>query len=125
MPFALIGTTGRIIDVAAQQFVVNPALHWVACPDGTTPEWGYDGTTFTAPAAPPTPPPVIRYVPVSLARERLEAAGKWDALVGALATDMPRLIKLLTLAEGLDPADAEVRGVLTAVGADPDAILAS
>ena len=63
-----------------------------------------------------------RYVPVATARERLEAAGKWDALVAAVP--LPDLMKLVTLREGLDPADPVVLGVLQAIGADPDVILA-
>jgi hypothetical protein len=66
----------------------------------------------------------VRYVPVPLARERLEAAGQWDALVTVLSADMPKLVKLLTLRDGLNPADPEVLAVLDAIGADADAILA-
>jgi hypothetical protein len=86
----------------------------------------FDGVAMPAPSG-LTPGPTSmgpRYVPVHVARARLEVAGQWDTLVGVLAGDMPRLVKLLTLEVGLDAADPEVRAVLSAIGADPDAILA-
>lgn len=73
-----------------------------------------------AAAAPPPPPP--RLVPVALLRERLEAAGRFDAAAALLTP--AQILKLATLREGVDPADAEVRALLRAIGANADDILA-
>jgi hypothetical protein len=121
--FALV-FGGLVTQVEAQTFEVHPSFEWVNCVSAVQAGWSYDGSAFACPAAPSTVAPAKKYVPVHVARERLEAAGKWVALVNALSSDMPRLIKLLTLSLGLDPDDAEVRSVLTAIGADPNMILA-
>lgn len=44
----------RICDVvdAANVFPVHAGLQWVDCPDDCTTNWTYDGTNFSAPAAP-------------------------------------------------------------------------
>lgn len=68
------------------------------------------------------PRPTARMIPVALVRERLEAAGRYDALVQRLTP--AQVLKLATLREGVDPADPQVRGLLAAIGADPAAILA-
>lgn len=72
------------------------------------------------------PPPGPAYIPVPLVRERLEAAGKWADVASLLfqAGNEAMLLKLLTLAEGIAPDDAQARALIAAVGADPDAILA-
>ncbi|ONG55749.1 hypothetical protein BKE38_08765 [Pseudoroseomonas deserti] len=66
----------------------------------------------------------VRYVPVSVVRERLEAVNLWSAVAAVLGADMAMAFKVLTLKEGLDPKDAQVIGLLEAVGADPASILA-
>lgn len=53
---ALIGTNGKVIDLQAADY---PAPNqWVDAPAEVQIGWGYDGTTFAAPPAPPaeTPP---------------------------------------------------------------------
>ena len=68
------------------------------------------------------PPPAPVYIPVATLRERLEAVDKWDSLIAALPP--AKLAKLLSLREGVSPHDDEARFILTAIGADPDKILA-
>jgi hypothetical protein len=97
------------------------SIVWVACDATVRPGWVYEAGAFHAPTAPEAQ---AVYVPVPVARARLEAAGKWAALVTALSSDMPSLIKLMTLQYGLDPNDQQVRSILTAIGADPAVILA-
>lgn len=67
--------------------------------------------------------PARQFVPMGVVRDRLEAAGKWDALVAALSADL-NVIKLLMLRDGWDPIDVEMRNVLVSIEADPGAILA-
>ena len=78
------------------------------------------------PAPPPPPGPV--YIPAGVLRERMEAAGKWDAmaalLAGLMATQPGLVLKLLTLNEGVDIADPQARALIVAAGADPNVILA-
>jgi hypothetical protein len=73
--------------------------------------------------AAPAPPPV-RYVPVPLVRQRLEAAGQWEAVAAVLMQNPAAMLRVLTLEQGIDPANEEAREMLTAAGADPDVILA-
>lgn len=68
--------------------------------------------------------PGPRYVPVYVARERLETMGKWGAAATAIAADPAMLLKVATLKEGLDVQDPAVLGLLAAIGADPAVILA-
>lgn len=82
-----------------------------------------EGMPVYRPTLEAAPPPAPVYVPVATARERLEAIEKWDDLVAALPP--AKLAKLLSLREGISPDDEEARAVLTAIGADPDAILAA
>lgn len=63
-----------------------------------------------------------RYVPPWQLRERIEAAGKWEIMCGALP--LHKLIKLCTLRDGVDPNDPDVRQDLANGGLDPDEILA-
>ena len=86
------------------------------------PGWNYDGSGFSDR---PEPPVLVfkRYVPVFRVRERMEAAGKWDALVAILQTDMAKLMKVLTLEIGIDPEDQEARQLIALAGANPDEIL--
>jgi hypothetical protein len=90
------------------------------------PGWRWDGSAFLPPAPPPPPGPT--YIPAGILRERMEAAGKWDAmaamLVDLMATQPGLVLKLLTLNEGVDPADPQARALIVAAGADPNVILA-
>lgn len=87
------------------------------------PGWLHDGSGFSqrVPEAAPIGP---RYVPVATIRERLEAQGKWEALVAILQADMPTMMKVLTLRDGVAVDDQQARGLIAAAGADPDEILA-
>lgn len=75
-------------------------------------------------ALPTAAAPPIAYVPVYRVRERLEAAGLWEAVAQAVAADPAKMLKLATLQQGIDPNDPDVAALLTALGADPAAILA-
>ena len=72
----------------------------------------------------PPPPPGPVYIPASILRERMEAAGKWDAmaalLAGLMSTQPGLVLKLLTLNEGVDIADPQARALVAAAGADPE-----
>lgn len=84
--------------------------------------WRYDGSGFSS--VPPPPGIVIKkYVKVSTVRERLEAINKWADLVSLLQNDMPTLIKVLSLEDGIDPEDQQARDLISAIGADPEDIL--
>lgn len=72
-----------------------------------------------ASAAPPAP----LYVPVSTLRARAQAAGIWPALAALLVTNPAKMLWVLTLDEGVNPADPDARALITAAGGDPDAIL--
>jgi hypothetical protein len=66
-----------------------------------------------------------RFVPVAIIRERVTAAGLWVAFATAL--DMLPAEKrwhLLTLREGVASDDADAIALLSAIGADPDSVLA-
>ena len=54
----------EIVDLSTEGFPVSPEFVWVDCPEETTREWLYDGTSFSAPA----------YVPITL--EELTSAVK-------------------------------------------------
>lgn len=87
------------------------------------PGWLHDGSGFSqrvVDAAPAGP----LYIPVHTIRERLEEQGKWEALVSILQSDMPTMLKVLTLRDGVASDDQQARGLIAAVGADPDEILA-
>ena len=87
----------------------------------------FDGAAMPVPdgfTAGPAAAAAVRYVPVWLARQRLEAASRWAAVAAALASDPAMLLKVATLQLGLDAADVQVRALLTACGANADAILA-
>ncbi len=84
--------------------------------------WKYDGVSFsqtTAPVAPPAP----RYIPVWLARQRLEEMGLWDEVSAIIFANPAMALKVLTLESGLDVNDPQVLQVLAAVGADPAVVL--
>lgn len=82
------------------------------------------GGGIPAPADVIVPPKY--YVPVHVARERLEAAGKWADLATLMFApeNHDMLLKLLTLSEGIDPADPYAHAFLNAIGADPAVVLA-
>ncbi len=88
------------------------------------PGWKHDGASFFQEQVASAPPPGPRYVSVPTIRERMEAAGKWDVLVGILQSDPPTMMKVLTLRDGIDSSDQQARMLIAAAGADPDIILA-
>lgn len=94
---------------------------WV---DRVNGQWVISGGVLT-PYVEPTPPaPTEWFVPVSLMRKRLMAAGKWNDVVAALFADPPTMLYVLTLDVGIKNTDADAIAVLTTAGADPEVILA-
>lgn len=87
------------------------------------PGWKYDGASFfqVTPSSAPAGP---RYIPVWLARQRLEEAGLWDDVSAIIFSNPAMALKVLTLESGLDVNDPQVLQVLAAVGADAEVILA-
>lgn len=85
------------------------------------PGWLLVGGEFVAPDP---PAPVPAYIPVPVVRERLELDGLWDDIAALLASQPSQMLKVVTLTDGVDPADPQVIGMLQAVGADPTRILA-
>jgi hypothetical protein len=88
--------------------------------------YSYDGNSFfkALPPQPPAPGTVKQYIPVYLIRERMERDQTWDRMVTLLASDMPTMVKVLTLQNGIDPADEQARQLIAASGSDPNIILA-
>jgi hypothetical protein len=74
--------------------------------------------------AAPGAPPLVRYLPVPLVRERLEAVGRWDDLAALLVSQPAIMLKVLTLTEGIAADDQQARDLISAAGADPAEILA-
>lgn len=137
--YALVeaGIVREVVDVPAGTATLSARFHpdvvakMVSVPAAmgrqVGPGWSWDGSAFSAPAA-PVAVAHKRYIPVSLVRERLEAARLWDetaALLWSLGPVEPALVmKLLTLGDGIAQDDEKARTLLQMVGADPDAILA-
>lgn len=131
------GVVQEVVDVPAgtaplsERYTADIAAQFVPVPFAlgrqVAPGWLWDGAVFAEPTRSVAPPPK-RYVPVSLIRERLEAARLWDemaALLWSLGPVEPALVvKLLTLGEGIAQDDEKARTLLQMIGADPDAILA-
>lgn len=88
------------------------------------PGWKHDGSSFFQTPPPPPAPAATRYIPVWLARQRLEEAGLWDEVSAIIFSNPAMALKVLTLESGIDVADPQVLQVLEAVGADPAVILA-
>jgi hypothetical protein len=94
-------------------------------PPQVTVGWYYDGSGFS----PPPPPPgvtSIGYIPVHVVRERMEARGSWADMVAVLfaPANQAAMLKVLTLSQGIDPADTDAHALITAAGDDPNIILA-
>lgn len=87
------------------------------------PGWKFDGNSFFK-IQPSVQPSVTRYIPVWLARQRLEEAGLWDDVSAIIFSNPAMALKVLTLESGIDVADPQVLQVLEAVGADTAVILA-
>lgn len=93
---------------------------WRACPADVSPGFVFDGEAFAPPASPPPTPPA--YLPVALLRERLEALGRYEAVVAVLLAMLmsndaalgAKVFKLLTLAEGVHRDDPDLAAVLAA-----------
>ena len=89
------------------------------------PGFMYDGSKFYKRPEPiPQPNSNVRYVPVWLARQRLEAAGLWDDVSAIIFSQPSIALKVLTLESGIDVQDPLVLEILRMVGADPEVILA-
>lgn len=96
--------------------------------------WLYDGATFTAPAPVAPPAPLPYDVPKLLVVDRLIAAGKLRDARAALKLgvadskitndDELALRERWEAARVIASDDAEARGLFSAIGADPDVILA-
>ncbi len=76
---------------------------------------------YVAPA-----PPDDTLVPLSVVAERLKAAGCWEASVALVFDPANRsaLADLIMVQQGIAPTDLRARALITAAGADPEAILA-
>src|SRR5690349_932486 len=86
------------------------------------PGWNYDGSGFYK-IPEPAPLPAQRNLRLSVVRDRMEEAGKWDDLVDSLKSDMNKLVKLLMSDTGINPEDQSMRDLIASTGADPDEIL--
>ena len=87
--------------------------------------WAYDGKVFTDPTPPPEPPPArTRYVRKLLILDRLSDAGLFDAAFAALGGPGEVGYERWQAAAEIAADDAQVRGLLAAIGAGPDVILA-
>lgn len=84
----------------------------------------WDGSQFLPPQTPPPETPVRWPVRKLLIIDRLSAAGLFSAAMSALGGPGALAYERWSAASVIDSDDAEVRGLLTAIGADPDAILA-
>ena len=87
------------------------------------PGWVWDGASFNPPPAHDSPP-AIRYIPVSLVRQRMEEAGRLEALGAVLLANPGVMVKVFSLEQGVDPTDPDARSLIMAAGGDPDIILA-
>lgn len=86
--------------------------------------WRYENGVFTDPTPPPPPPPTQRRaVRKLLVVDRLIAAGLAEAAMQGFAQSPIAKLRF-DAASDLWADDADVIGFLTAIGADPDAILA-
>jgi hypothetical protein len=83
-----------------------------------------EGLTIAPFVSPGAGAPAVRYVPVYLARQRLEAAGLWEAAAEVLASQPAKMLKVLSLEAGIATNDPDALEMLTAIGADPAEILA-
>lgn len=127
------GTVIQIIEIADGTPSIQNRYHYSVVENSVLlsgsdlfsvkPGWKYDGVSFfqvaqqLAPAGP-------RYIPVWLARQRLETAGLWDEVSAIIFSNPSMALKVLTLESGIDVNDPQVLRILTAVGADPAVILA-
>lgn len=80
--------------------------------------WTWNGVTFSPPSAD------HRLVPLAAVVTRIIAHGHLAAVQAALASDETLRTRLSNVQEGIYSDDADARAFLTAVGADPDVILA-
>ena len=68
------------------------------------------------------PAAVPRHIPKLVLIDRLHAAGLFDAALAALTAD-PLTYERWQASTSVDPADAEMRALLAAIGGDVDALL--
>lgn len=92
---ALIEESGRIAQVAAEDFPVAAPLRWVDVPDDTTPLDTWDGTAVVKAAVPPPAP-----APDPTGLQLISVLT--DAEAAAIATAKPRDLWTL-MARGEDP----------------------
>lgn len=90
-------------------------------PDPAGKGWRWEASPEPAPE--PPPPPTRWDVRKLLIIDRLSAAGLFSAAMSALGGPGALAYERWSAAAVIDSDDAEVRGLLTAIGADPDAIL--
>jgi len=65
---------------------------------------------------------IVTYIPAKLVFDRLKTKGKFMAAWNLLTEE--QRIEVTLLQQGFDQADLQVRGLIAAVGEDPDEILA-
>lgn len=126
MAWARLDDDGVVLEVTEDNPSgrFHPSVHWYVVPTGTFSGDHVSGSTVTRAEAPPHPPAGLRYIPLSLLRERVTAAGRWGVVAQALDSLPPeKKWLLLTLTAGISTEDREVRGLLSQTGCDPDAIL--
>lgn len=80
--------------------------------------WTWNGTTFLPPST------EHRLVPLATVVTRIIAYGHLATVQAALASDETLRARLSRVQEGIYSDDVDARAFLTAVGADPDVILA-
>lgn len=118
----LLGQTVGMVEVA-ETLVSGDPVDPIASTDVQ-----FDGSTWTVNVTrekPPAPPLPTHKVPTVLIVQRLKAAGKLTAAITALEVPENVEVKYEWYAATEVPADhAELRALITAVGADVDAILA-
>lgn len=120
------GTINEVIPQGGGLAPVSERYHpdfvarLVEVPVDAQPGWSMQNGQFQPPA-PLEASSAPRYLPAPLLRERLEAQGKWDAVVGLLT--IPQVLKLATLREGVAPDDADMLALLGAAGVDVNAVL--
>lgn len=83
-----------------------------------------EGLPVYRPTLEDAPPPPPRQVRKLLILDRLAGAGLFEAAMQALGGPGALAYERWQAASYIEDTDAEVRGLLTAIGADPDAILA-
>ena len=115
--------TNAIVFIGAMSFPATPPLIWISAPDGVTQGgYTYNGTSFVA--IPPPPAPTKWYVLKSTIRTRLTAvnlSAQADAARASLSQAQQNAWNEAVVVNNDDP---NMIAFLTAIGANPTAILA-